>query len=63
MEISGVPLPLWARTSAHRGCGSSVASPADLARTLSALRRAQDISTLRDVRRLIELDRGLSIER
>lgn len=46
-----------------KGLRPSVASPADLARMLSALGREQDIPKLRMMRRLIELDRGLSIER
>jgi len=48
-----------------RGLRPSVASPADLARMLSALGREEDIPKLRMMRRLIELDRsqGRSIER
>lgn len=48
-----------------RGLRPSVASPADLARMLSALGREEDIAKLLMMRRLIELDRdrGLSIER
>lgn len=46
-----------------RGLRPSVASPADLARMLAALGRGQDIPHLLAMRRLIELDRGLDIER
>jgi hypothetical protein len=46
-----------------RGLRPSVASPADLARMLSALGRERDIPNLIMMRRLIELDRGLTIER
>lgn len=46
-----------------KGLRPSVASPRDLARMLSALGRQQDIPKLIMIRRLIELDRGLSIER
>jgi hypothetical protein len=48
-----------------RGLRPSVASPADLARMLSALGRERDIPNLIMMRRLIELEhtRGLSIER
>jgi hypothetical protein len=42
-----------------RGLRPSVASPADLARMLSALGREQDIPKLIMMRRLIELERGL----
>lgn len=45
-----------------RGLRPSVASPGDLARMLSALGREQDLPKLRMMRRLIELDRGLTIE-
>jgi hypothetical protein len=43
-----------------RGLRPSVASPGDLARMLSALGREQDIPKLIAMRRLIELERGLS---
>jgi hypothetical protein len=46
-----------------RGLRPSVASPGDLARMLSALGREQDIPKLIMMRRLIELERGLTIER
>jgi hypothetical protein len=46
-----------------RGLRPSVASPGDLARMLSALGREQDIPKLIMMRRLIELDRGWTIER
>ena len=46
-----------------RGLRPSVASPGDLARMLSALGREQDTPNLIMMRRLIELDRGLTIER
>jgi hypothetical protein len=43
-----------------RGLRPSVASPGDLARMLSALGREQDIPNLIMMRRLIELEHGLS---
>jgi hypothetical protein len=46
-----------------RGLRPAVASPGDLARMLSALGREQDIPRLMMMRRLIELERGLTIER
>jgi hypothetical protein len=46
-----------------RGLRPSVASPGDLARMLGALGREQDIPNLIAMRRLIELDRGWTIER
>jgi hypothetical protein len=46
-----------------RGLRPSVASPGDLARMLSALGRERDIPNLIAMRRLIELERGLTIER
>lgn len=46
-----------------RGLRPSVASPGDLARMLSALGRERDIPNLMMMRRLIELERGLTIER
>jgi hypothetical protein len=46
-----------------RGLRPSVASPGDLARMLSALGRERDTPKLVMMRRLIELDRGLTIER
>jgi hypothetical protein len=50
-----------------RGLRPSVASPADLARMLSARGREQDLPNLMTMRRLVELEhglrRGLSIER
>ena len=46
-----------------KGLRPSVASPRDLARMLSALGREEDIPKLGMMRRLIELDRGLGIER
>jgi hypothetical protein len=45
------------------GLRPSIASPGDLARMLSALGREQDIPKLMMMRRLIELERGLTIER
>jgi len=45
------------------GLRPSVASPGDLARMLSALGRERDIPKLLAMRRLIELDRGWTIER
>lgn len=46
-----------------RGLRPSVASPGDLARMLSALGREQDVPKLIMMRQLIELERGLTIER
>ena len=49
-----------------RGLRPSVASPRDLARMLNALERAEDLSKLMMMRRLVELEgrhRGRSIER
>ncbi len=46
-----------------RGLRPSVASPGDLARMLSALGREQDIPHLIAMRRLIELERGWTLER
>lgn len=46
-----------------RGLRPAVASPRDLARMLSALGRERDIPKLIMMRRLIELDRGVSIAR
>jgi len=46
-----------------QGLRPSVASPGDLARMLSALGRERDIPNLLAMRRLIELDRGWTIER
>src|SRR5829696_6173639 len=45
-----------------RGIRPQVASPGDLARMLGALEREQEIPTLLRLRRVIELDRGLSRE-
>jgi hypothetical protein len=46
-----------------KGLRPQVASPGDLARTLGALEREDDIPTLLRLRRLIELDRELSRSR
>ena len=46
-----------------QGLRPSVASPGDLTRMLGALGREEDIARLRTLRRLIELDRGLTRER
>jgi hypothetical protein len=45
-----------------RGLRPQVASPGDLARMLGALEREQEIPTLLRLRRLIELERELSLE-
>jgi hypothetical protein len=45
-----------------RGVRPQVASPGDLARMLGALEREHEIPTLLRLRRVIELDRGLSRE-
>jgi hypothetical protein len=45
-----------------RGVRPQVASPGDLARMLGALEREREIPTLLRLRRVIELDRGLSRE-
>ncbi len=45
-----------------RGARPQVASPGDLARMLGALEREHEIPTLLRLRRVIELDRGLSRE-
>jgi hypothetical protein len=45
-----------------RGLRPSVASPGDLARMLSALGLERDIPNLLAMRRLIELERGLTLE-
>lgn len=73
-EIKVVPFPSGTRgyddlrRAASRepighGLRPSVASPGDLARMLSALGREQDRPHLRAMRRLMELDRGWTIER
>lgn len=46
-----------------QGVRPSVASPGDLARMLGALGREQDLEPLRMLRRVIELERGLTWER
>ena len=55
--------PAATREPIGRGLRPSVASPADLARMLSALGRERDIPNLLAMRRLIELERGWTIER
>ena len=45
-----------------KGIRAEVASPADLGRMLAALGREQDAGKLFELRRLIELERGLGIE-
>jgi hypothetical protein len=73
-ELKVVPLPegtrgyedlrrAATREPIGRGLRPSIASPADLARMLSALAREQDIPRLHAMRRLIELDRGWTLER
>jgi hypothetical protein len=73
-EIKVVPFPAGTRgyddlrraatrEPIGRGLRPSVASPGDLARMLGALGREQDIPRLRAMRRLIELDRGWTLER
>jgi len=44
-----------------RGVRTSIASTGDLARMLSALGREEDIHKLIDIRRVMELERGLSL--
>lgn len=45
-----------------RGVRPAVASTGDLARMLGALGRGEDIAKLRSLRRLMELERGLTLE-
>ncbi len=49
------------REALGRGLRPSVASTADLARMLAALGREEDKAKLRSLRRLMELERGLSL--
>ena len=74
-EIKLVPEPAGTRRGYHdlrraasrepigRGLRPSVASLGDLARMLAALDRERDLPQLRQLRQLLELERGRSIER